>query len=161
MNAAVSLPFGALTPRKRFLHAYDYQRSAYDPRCPTIAQRRRLRLCTMHPLRAASACLALVATTHPRNPNRMTRPIDSVLARLQRTRKSGNSWIACCPAHEDRSPSLSVSSGRDDAVLLKCHGGCGVIDIVHAIGLELRDLFPKTIGELHQSRQSAFARRRK
>jgi putative DNA primase/helicase len=32
-------------------------------------------------------------------------------------------WTACCPAHEDRSPSLSISQ-RDGTVLVYCHAGC-------------------------------------
>ena len=58
-------------------------------------------------------------------------------------KKSGSSWLAKCPAHDDKSPSLSISQGDDDCVLLKCHGGCEVRDIVAALGMELSDLFVK------------------
>ena len=37
--------------------------------------------------------------------------VDVVLSRLERVRRSGGSWVARCPAHEDRSPSLSVREG--------------------------------------------------
>jgi hypothetical protein len=45
-----------------------------------------------------------------------------------------------CPAHEDRSPSLSLTD-KGDKVMVHCHGGCYTDDIVEAMGLELRDLF--------------------
>jgi len=35
--------------------------------------------------------------------------IDHIVSRLERVRRTGpDSWVACCPAHEDRHPSLSV-----------------------------------------------------
>jgi hypothetical protein len=53
-------------------------------------------------------------------------------------RKVGTGWIACCPAHDDRNPSLSLSTGKDGKVLLRCHAGCNqaqVIDVLRARGL--------------------------
>jgi hypothetical protein len=51
-------------------------------------------------------------------------PLELLLARLERVRRSGEGWQASCPcdghAHDDRSPSLSVSRGRDRAVLARC-----------------------------------------
>jgi hypothetical protein len=47
---------------------------------------------------------------------------------------------AKCPAHEDRNPSLSVSH-RDGQVLLYCHAGCSIADVVAALGLAMADLF--------------------
>src|SRR5690349_21123001 len=69
--------------------------------------------------------------------------IERVLSRLQRVQKSGETgWSACCPAHHDRHPSLSIAIGTDGRLLLKCHAGCTVDSIVAAIGLTLADLFP-------------------
>ncbi len=68
---------------------------------------------------------------------------DALLDRLQRVRKTGpDSWIAACPAHEDRSPSLSIRELDDGRILLHDFAGCDVEAIVGAIGLELSDLFP-------------------
>ena len=55
-------------------------------------------------------------------------------------RRSGANWT--CPAHEDRAPSLSVSTGDDSRLLVHCHAGCTTEAVVAALGLEVRDLFP-------------------
>ena len=46
---------------------------------------------------------------------------------------------AQCPAHEDREASLSISQGRDRA-LIKCHANCAKLDILAALGLSWADL---------------------
>jgi hypothetical protein len=45
------------------------------------------------------------------------------IARALKARRSGSCWMAKCPAHDDRNPSLSI---RDDGakVLVRCHAGC-------------------------------------
>ena len=67
--------------------------------------------------------------------------LDLVLERLEKVRKRGERWSACCPAHADRHPSLSVGVGHEGKVLLKCFAGCRVEDIVRALGLEVSALF--------------------
>jgi len=69
-------------------------------------------------------------------------PIDRVLAALDKVRKCKNGWTACCPAHDDKTPSLSVSEGDDGRVLLRCHVRCSLEEICAALGIEQRDLFP-------------------
>ncbi|MDR1855221.1 MAG: hypothetical protein LBR05_10015 [Azoarcus sp.] len=67
--------------------------------------------------------------------------IDHIVSRLERVRRTGpDSWVACCPAHEDRHPSLSVCV-RDDRILIHCFAGCDTADILHALGLDFGDLF--------------------
>lgn len=67
--------------------------------------------------------------------------INRVLPRLAGLIQTGLcTWMARCPAHKDRTPSLSVRLAGDK-VLLHCFAGCPISDIVAAIGLELRDLF--------------------
>ncbi len=69
---------------------------------------------------------------------------DKLLARLNKVKQSGSGrWLACCPAHDDRSPSLTIKQTDDGTVLLKCWSGCGAADIVQVVGLSLRDLFPE------------------
>lgn len=69
--------------------------------------------------------------------------IDDLLSRLERVKRTGrDSWMALCPAHEDRNPSLSVRLADDGKTLIRCHAGCSVHEVVEAAGLELADLFP-------------------
>jgi 5S rRNA maturation endonuclease (ribonuclease M5) len=49
--------------------------------------------------------------------------------------------MAQCPAHHDRTPSLSITEQADGKVLVHCHAGCETEDVLAAIGLEKRDLF--------------------
>lgn len=50
-------------------------------------------------------------------------------------------WLAKCPAHEDRSPSLSIREAEDGRTLLTCFAGCDAGAVAGAVGLTLRDLF--------------------
>ena len=56
-------------------------------------------------------------------------------------RGADGSWQACCPAHEDKTPSLSITDG-DKGVILHCHAGCAPADVVAVLGLSMTDLFP-------------------
>jgi hypothetical protein len=67
---------------------------------------------------------------------------ERIVERLH-ARRSGSGWIACCPAHEDRSPSLSICEGEDSRVLLHCFSGCSIESICHALEIKVSDLFPK------------------
>uniref|UniRef100_A0A7C2EJ04 Zinc finger CHC2-type domain-containing protein n=1 Tax=Ammonifex degensii TaxID=42838 RepID=A0A7C2EJ04_9THEO len=69
-------------------------------------------------------------------------PIQLVLSRLKGVRRTSRGWIALCPAHSDRSPSLSVREARDGRVLLYCFAGCPTEAVCAALGLSLADLFP-------------------
>lgn len=63
---------------------------------------------------------------------------------LQLAEVSGRNgqYMACCPcpAHNDKSPSLSVKDGGD-RIVFHCHGGCTYDEILSSMGLEARDLF--------------------
>lgn len=70
-------------------------------------------------------------------------PAERLLQRLERVKETGpGRWVACCPAHLDRNPSLSIRETEDGTLLLKCWPGCSVGEIVAAVGLHLSDLFP-------------------
>jgi len=69
-------------------------------------------------------------------------PTQLVVSRLKGVkRQSSGDWIARCPAHEDHTPSLSITAGTDGRALVKCHAGCTTEQIVDAVGLTLTDLF--------------------
>lgn len=63
-----------------------------------------------------------------------------LLSRLEGVRPVSGGWMARCPAHDDRNPSLSVTE-RDGKLLLRCHAGCETPAILAALGLTMADLF--------------------
>lgn len=68
--------------------------------------------------------------------------IEELLSRLTKVRKNGpDKWQSCCPAHEDRSPSMSIKES-DGTILIHCFAGCSVGDICGALGIEMTELFP-------------------
>ena len=70
--------------------------------------------------------------------------IEDLLQRLTKVKKTGpNTWIACCPSHDDSSPSLAIKES-DGTILLHCFAGCSIDDVCGAIGVEMVDLFPPT-----------------
>jgi hypothetical protein len=86
------------------------------------------------------------------------------MADLFHARHTGEgSWMAKCPAHEDRSPSLSIREGGDGRVLVKCFAGCELTVVLKALGLTIRDLFdgepvtPKQRALLVQERETKAA----
>lgn len=53
-----------------------------------------------------------------------------------------NQYMALCPAHNDKRPSLSVGlSENKNQILLHCYAGCSAEDILNAVGLKKKDLF--------------------
>ena len=46
--------------------------------------------------------------------------------------KIGQGWAVCCPAHDDRDPSLSLRDA-DGIVLVRCHAGCDQRDVITAL----------------------------
>ncbi|MCZ6834246.1 MAG: AAA family ATPase [Planctomycetota bacterium] len=69
------------------------------------------------------------------------RPIEAVKSKLEKVKPNGKGWTACCPAHDDRTPSLSINEGDDGRVLVHCHAGCTSEAICSALGIEQADLF--------------------
>ena len=77
-----------------------------------------------------------------------------IIAKALGGRRAGRGWSAQCPAHDDRTPSLSFTDTRDGKILVHCHAGCEqerVIAVLRARGLW---------GEGRQ-RPSAWVQRRK
>jgi hypothetical protein len=69
----------------------------------------------------------------------MTADAFADLVRAQRI--GAGRWKARCPAHNDRSPSLSIREGDDGRVLVLCRAGCSLDSILAALKLAKRDLF--------------------
>ena len=74
-------------------------------------------------------------------------PIDRVLNALRELghnpKSTRDGWQCCCPAHDDRTPSLSIKDGDDGRALLKCHAGCSIDLICAAMKLTKRELFTR------------------
>lgn len=67
-----------------------------------------------------------------------------LLSKLDKVRRTGrDSWIACCPAHDDKHPSLTVRELEDDRVLVHCFGGCSTEEVLSSIGLTFDALYPQ------------------
>ena len=80
-------------------------------------------------------------------------------------RKAGGGWMARCPAHDDRTPSLSIRDADDGKVLVRCHAGCDQERVIAA--LRARGLWaengPRSLsahGAPHAGRAQAGSRRR-
>ena len=66
--------------------------------------------------------------------------------RLDKVKDKGrDEFIACCPAHEDKSPSLTIKELPDGRILIHCFAGCSPLEIVNAVGLTMGDLFPEKL----------------
>jgi len=56
------------------------------------------------------------------------------LAQALSGKKSGDGWIACCPAHEDNDPSLSISENpKGGNPLVHCFAGCSQEEVIEAL----------------------------
>jgi hypothetical protein len=55
------------------------------------------------------------------------------IARALGARLIGSEWMARCPAHDDRKPSLSVREGDNGRVLVRCHAGCEQWQVIEAL----------------------------
>jgi hypothetical protein len=65
---------------------------------------------------------------------------EDLLPRLDAVRRSSRGYMARCPAHADKSPSLSIKEGYR-GLLVKCWAGCTLDEITAAIGIHVGDLF--------------------
>ena len=81
-------------------------------------------------------------------PHHTAGPLGLVLDRLERVRRCGKGYTARCPAHPDKTASLSLAEGRTGAVVLHCFAGCTALEVVGALGLQLADLFPERLSPM-------------
>ena len=68
--------------------------------------------------------------------------IYEIIKYLKNVKHTGdNKYIACCPAHDDQHPSLSVYLSEDGArIMLHCFVGCTEDEILKSLGLKKSDL---------------------
>jgi hypothetical protein len=68
---------------------------------------------------------------------------EEILGRFQCVKRRGlYEAQALCPAHKDKKQSLSVTLGEDGRILMYCHAGCALEDVLAAAELTKQDLFP-------------------
>lgn len=85
---------------------------------------------------------------------------DQILSHLSKVRKMGpDRWMACCPSHQDKSPSLSIRETSDGRVLLHCWTGCGAVEILESIGLTFDALFPERLTDHSPRVRQPFSHR--
>lgn len=75
--------------------------------------------------------------------------LEEILNRLDKVRKSGKNYTACCPVHDDNSPSMSITE-KDGRVLMHCHSClANGRDVVAALGLPIDVLFAEARERTH------------
>ena len=73
--------------------------------------------------------------------------VQTLLSRLDRVKQTGRGrWVACCPAHDDKRPSLAITETDEGKVLVHDFGGCSVYDVLFSVGMKVQDLFPPSPG---------------
>jgi 5S rRNA maturation endonuclease (ribonuclease M5) len=60
---------------------------------------------------------------------------EAFLERLEGVRGNGSGWTARCPAHDDRTASLSIRDAGDQT-LIWCHATCNTEEVLEAMGLD-------------------------
>jgi DNA primase len=58
--------------------------------------------------------------------------LQNILDQHAEARRDGDGWKICCPAHEDKNPSLSVAE-KNGRLLFHCHAGCKQDDVLRAL----------------------------
>lgn len=67
--------------------------------------------------------------------------LEEIVQRFDKASKTGaDSYQCCCSAHDDKKASLSIKKGND-TILLYCHAGCDIKDILRKAGLKMSDLY--------------------
>jgi hypothetical protein len=78
--------------------------------------------------------------------NTLDSKVDFFLSKLSGIKPTGKSkWLARCPAHEDRSPSLAIKLIHGERILIHCFAGCSVSEVLSSVGLTFDDVFPDRV----------------
>ena len=82
----------------------------------------------------------------PHEANGLPLGLKTLLSKLRNVRRRGEGWQACCPAHDDTDPSLSISIGGGGRILACCHAGCSFNDIAAALQMHRSEFTPDNSG---------------
>lgn len=73
----------------------------------------------------------------------MNRAIELLEQRLDVVRHRGQDIDARCPAHDDRSASLTFAAGEHGGAVIKCHAGCETSAVLSALGMSFAQISPE------------------
>src|ERR1044071_2954797 len=74
--------------------------------------------------------------------------LSSILNRLKKVRRNGGGHMACCPAHDDQNPSLSICVKDNGEPLFHCFAGCTAEAVRRALGIENKYIRDSRSGEM-------------
>jgi len=79
--------------------------------------------------------------------------IDEILVRLDKVRRVKNGrYVACCPVHDDKKPSLSITETSDDKIIMHCFGcGANGLEVCNALAVDVSCLFPDDTKNYHKN----------
>ncbi len=78
---------------------------------------------------------------------------DKVINHFKIHKQQANKIQAFCPSHDDKNASLSILLS-EDKILLFCHAGCKIDDILKAVNLTYADLFEPKPTAIYQYRKA-------
>jgi hypothetical protein len=79
---------------------------------------------------------------------------ETLLSKLDGVRRTGaDRWIAKCPAHDDKQPSLNIRELDDGRLLVICRAQCATEDVLARMGLTFENLYPERLPEHHYRRE--------
>ena len=72
--------------------------------------------------------------------------VEELLDRLDKVKPTGkDKWVACCPVHGDKNPSMSVAE-KDGRILCHCFScGANGLEVTKALGLSPSVLFERPL----------------
>jgi hypothetical protein len=76
-------------------------------------------------------------------PNYSLNPLNRLLEQAENVRYAGEGYRADCPNGHRSRGSLAIKESDEGSVLLHCHSGCSSLEVLHGLGLEMKDLFPQ------------------
>ena len=81
--------------------------------------------------------------------------LSEVLDKVEEIKQVGSGWSGRCPAHDDKTASLSISVGENNRLLLHCHAGCSFFEVTAALQVEPADLAVIEVDEVGVTTVSA------
>jgi putative DNA primase/helicase len=81
--------------------------------------------------------------------------LTEVLDKVEEIKQVGTGWSGKCPAHDDKTASLSISVGENNRLLMHCHAGCSFFAVAEALEIEPADLVKIEVDEVGVTTVSA------